>query len=72
MSKSYRKVQLKTDDGLVYRGDLIEMSSSKIVINNTTFTIDGKNSCTFKYINKQNLSRQASFDRQKVLWFSHS
>lgn len=71
MGKICKKIQIKTDDGLVFYGDLIEMNSSKIVINNTTFSIDGKNSSEYKYIDKQNMSRQASFDRRKVLWFSH-
>lgn len=70
MSKLFKKVQLKTDDGLVFNGDLIEMNSSNIIINNITFTIEGKNSNIYKYIDKLNLSRQASFDRNKILWLN--
>ena len=70
MSKTLKKVQLKTKDGLVFYGDLIEMNSSRIVINNTTFTIEGKNFNVYKYIDKQSLSRQACFDRKKILWIN--
>ncbi len=65
-----RKVQIKTNDGLVYFGDLIEQNSLEIIINNTTFMIEGNNSVKYDYINKINFSRKASLKRKNIIWFT--
>lgn len=70
MNENKKKIQVKTDDGLVYYGDLVEFNASKIIINNATFIVEGNSSITYEYIDKVTLSRQASLDRENIIWLS--